>query len=126
MVSWLEELQRREAAAGARADELRERIAELSEQLAGQERVLSRLAITRETMIEILAGAAESGQAEAGPQLSVRVVDGGGESGGGSPVVVMLVPPREVGGSDGVVLPQDYRDILEIVGDGWQCLASAP
>lgn len=55
MASWLEEIERREAAARERIGELRARMTELSESLAEQEIVLSRLEITRETMTEILA-----------------------------------------------------------------------
>jgi hypothetical protein len=49
MGSLIDELQRREAAARAEAEELRGRIAELAERLAGVEERLSRLVITRET-----------------------------------------------------------------------------
>ena len=116
MTSWLEELERRESAARERAEELRREIAELSERLAVQEQQLSRLQITRETMGEILAGA---------PDLVGQVPDGVGDreaqdrdrpGAGGSPIGVMLVPPRGVGVDSGG-LPQDYRDILEIIGD---------
>ncbi|MEU7061916.1 hypothetical protein [Streptomyces sp. NPDC046197] len=58
MVSWLEELERREAAAREKVDELRARIEELTGHLAEQESVLSRLEITRETMTEILSPSA--------------------------------------------------------------------
>ncbi|MEU5323439.1 hypothetical protein AB0G67_42815 [Streptomyces sp. NPDC021056] len=54
MVSWLEELDRREAAAREEIAELRAQIVELTRRLAGREEVLSRLVITRETMTEIL------------------------------------------------------------------------
>lgn len=56
MVSWLEELERREAAARAEISELRSRMEELAGRLAEREAVLSRLEITRETMTEILSG----------------------------------------------------------------------
>ena len=46
MGSLIDELQRREAAARAEAEELRGRIAELAERLAGVEELLSRLVIT--------------------------------------------------------------------------------
>ena len=46
MGSLIDELQRREAAARAEAEELRGRIAELAERLAGVEERLSRLVIT--------------------------------------------------------------------------------
>ncbi|MFE3003409.1 hypothetical protein ACFXG4_51885 [Nocardia sp. NPDC059246] len=122
MVSWREELERREAAGVARAKELCQRITELSEQLDGVEQELSRLRITRETMGEILGvvtdptdgSPADSAGVAAGdePQQPERER----ERVGGSPIGVMLVPPR----GPGVLvseLPQDYRDILEILAD---------
>jgi hypothetical protein len=54
MGSLLDELERREAAARAEAEELRGRIAELTEQLAGAEERLARLVITRETVIGVV------------------------------------------------------------------------
>ncbi|MEV6140026.1 hypothetical protein AB0L63_29060 [Nocardia sp. NPDC051990] len=123
MASWLEELERREASARERAEELRRRIGELSEELAAEEQQLSRLQVTRETMLEILSGAPDL----AGDVRGVVGVAGDGDrdagggqelpgDGGGSRIGVMLVPSRE-SGTDGVALPQSYRDILEIVGD---------
>ena len=58
MGSLVDELQRREAAARAEAEELRGRIAELAERLAGVEERLSRLVIARETVEEVLDSAA--------------------------------------------------------------------
>ena len=58
MGSLIDELQRREAAARAEAEELRGQIAELAERLAGVEERLSRLVIARETVDEVLDGAA--------------------------------------------------------------------
>jgi hypothetical protein len=58
MGSLIDELQRREAAARAEAEELRRRIAELAEQLAQAEERLSRLVIARETVEEVLDSAA--------------------------------------------------------------------
>ena len=58
MGSLIDELQRREAAARAGAEELRGRIAELAEQLAQAEERLSRLVIARETVEEVLDSAA--------------------------------------------------------------------
>src|SRR5260370_29104578 len=63
MGSLIDELQRRAAAAREEAEELRGRIAQLTERLAGVEERLSRLVITRETVEEVLNGAG----AEAGP-----------------------------------------------------------
>jgi len=56
MGSLIDELQRREAGARAEAEELRGRIAELAERLAGVEERLSRLVIARETVDEVLSG----------------------------------------------------------------------
>jgi hypothetical protein len=126
MTSWLEELQWREAAARERAEELRQQIAELSEQLAGEDQLLSRLLITRETMLEILG--APGKVTDSGASAAVGESDGGGRTsepesgaGGGSPIGVMLVPPRGPG-TDGGTLPLDYRDILEVVGDAGRAL----
>ena len=47
------ELDAREAAARGRVEALRERIAELTEQLAAEEELVSRLGITRQTVLEI-------------------------------------------------------------------------
>ena len=58
MGSLIDELQRREAAARAEAEELRGRIAELAERLAQVEERLSRLVIARETVDEVLDEAA--------------------------------------------------------------------
>ena len=54
MGSLVDELQRREAAARAEAQELRGRIAELAERLVGVEEQLSRLVIAREVVDEVL------------------------------------------------------------------------
>lgn len=56
MVSWLVEIERREAAARAEISELRSRLEELAGRLAEWEAVLSRQEITRATMTEILSG----------------------------------------------------------------------
>ena len=56
MGSLIDELQRREAAARAEAEELRGRIAELAERLAQVEERVSRLVITRQTVDEVLSG----------------------------------------------------------------------
>lgn len=116
MVSWLDELDRREAAARQEVAELRDQIEELTSRLAEREDVLSRLQITRETMTEILSGSDET--------VSV----GGAETDAGdteteehrlpsgSPVRVRLVPhwtPELAVG----VLPGSYRDIVEVLQD---------
>ncbi|WP_438296152.1 hypothetical protein [Streptomyces sp. HUAS TT7] len=120
MVSWLEEIERREAAARERIDELQARIAELSESLTEQEAVLSRLEITRETMSEILSGGEAVGEPEVVP------VPGGPEEppeagaeerfSVGSPVGVKLVPQWSPELEAGV-LPDAYQDIVEVLRD---------
>ncbi|MEU3620747.1 hypothetical protein ABZ725_52240 [Streptomyces sp. NPDC006872] len=88
--------------------------------LAEQEMVLSRLEITRETMMEILSGdetVSESGsvaEPEAGGPVEVSRPGAGGEGpfGVGSPVGVRLVPPWTPGLAVGV-LPRSYQDIVE-------------
>jgi hypothetical protein len=115
MVSWLEELDRREAAARGEIAELRDRIEELTRRLAEREVALSRLEITRETMTEILSGdetvsvaAAEADAGEAGVEEH--------RSPAGSPVGVRLVPQWTPGLAVGV-LPDSYRDIAEVLQD---------
>lgn len=115
MASWLEELDRREAAAREEIAELRGRIEELLRRLAEQEEVLSRLQITRETMTEILSGeeavsvaGAEAGAFEAEMEEHPSLA--------GSPVGVRLVPQWTPGLAVGV-LPSSYQDIVEVLQD---------
>ena len=68
MGSLIDELQRREAAARAEAEELRGQIAQLAERLAGVEERLSRLVIAREMVDEVLNEAA----AEVSPAAGSR------------------------------------------------------
>lgn len=126
MASWLEELERRETAARERAEGLHRPIDELSQQLAAVEEQLSRLAITRETMIEILGGPVESVDPVSVTAVPVDEEDAEEPEpvAGGSPIGVLLIPPRtdetEVSG-----LPQDYRDILEVLADSGRGLRTA-
>jgi hypothetical protein len=112
MGSLIDELQRREAAARAEAEELRGRITVLAEQLAQAEERLSRLVITRQTVDEVL------GEAGAGTVSAVEpeVVAPPRRS----PVIgVVRVPPWRAG-VEVSVLPQEYRDLLEVAEDaGW-------
>jgi hypothetical protein len=79
--------------------------------------LLSRLQVTRETMLEILGTGVDAEPATAVGEV-VGASDGEPEpvSRGRSPIGVVLVPPRntEIAVS---VLPQDYRDILEVLAD---------
>ncbi|MFJ3673515.1 hypothetical protein ACIPSE_44420 [Streptomyces sp. NPDC090106] len=115
MVSWLEELDRREASAREEIAELRDRIEELTARLAEREEVLSRLEITRETMTEILSG--DDAVTVAGAEADA---DGAGveahPSPAGSPVGVRLVP-QWTPGLGVEVLPDLYRDIVEVLMD---------
>jgi hypothetical protein len=114
MGSLIDELRRREAAARGEAEELRGRIAELAERLARAEERLSRLVITRETVEEVLDGAAaEMAPVPAAEQLEGRALPGPGRS----PVAgVVAVPPWRAG-LEVSVLPQGYRDLLEVAED---------
>ena len=115
MGSLIDELQRREAAARAGAEELRRRIAELAEQLVRAEERLSRLVITRETVEEVLDSAATEiapvSPAAEQPEGTALPVPGR------SPVIgVVAVPPWRAG-LEVSMLPRDYRDLLEVAED---------
>jgi hypothetical protein len=115
MGSLIDELQRREAAARAEAEELRGRIAELAEQLAQAEERLSRLVITRETVEEVLDSAA-TGIAPVSP--AVEQPEGAALPGPGrSPVFGVVTVPAWRAGLEVSVLPQGYRDLLEVAED---------
>jgi hypothetical protein len=114
MGSLFEELEAREAAVRARAEELQRQIAELTRQLEVEEERLSRLRITRETVREILGGpqqaAAAGDEPEPAGQEPVMRPSGG-------PVIgVMTVPPWRPG-MDISVLPRAYQDLLEVLAD---------
>jgi hypothetical protein len=111
MGSLIDELQRREAVARAEADELRGRIAELAERLAGVEERLSRLVIARETVDEVLS--------EAGGEAALAAAPNGtapSQFGHLSPVGVLTVPPWRAG-LEASALPESYRDLVEVVAD---------
>jgi hypothetical protein len=112
------ELHRREAAARAEAVELRGRIAELAERLAQAEDRVSRLVITRETVEEVLGAAAE-----ASPEAGQPAVLAPGR--GRSPVIGVLAVPPWRAGLEVSVLPQDYRDLLEVAEDAGRPLRAA-
>jgi hypothetical protein len=111
MVSLPEELQAREAAARQRVEELQVEAAELAVRLAKAREDLSRWEITRETVTQVLA---ELSAAEDVPK--VRDAPESQEAPAPHGIGVMAVPPwRE--GLDAGVLPDVYRDIVEIVAD---------
>jgi hypothetical protein len=118
MGSLIDELQRREAAARAEADELRGRIAELAERLAQAEERLSRLVIARETVDEVLS--------EAGAEAPLATTpDGTAPSRSGHlPPAGVPVPPWRAG-LEPSALPGAYRDLVEVVADGGRPLRAA-
>jgi hypothetical protein len=115
MGSLIDELQRREAAARAEAEELRGRIAELAERLAQADERLSRLVITRETVEEVLgsAGSEIAPVSPAAEQLEGAALPGPGRS----PVIGVLAVPPWRAGLEVSVLRRDYRDLLEVAED---------
>jgi len=121
MGSLLEELARREMAARKRVEEIREQIGRLQENLAAEEQVLSRLVVTGETVREILGevpGERPPVDVDAGIAGSAGGVEGaaGAVTSGGSPIGVVTVPAWQPG-ADASVLPQAYRDVLEVLVD---------
>jgi hypothetical protein len=123
MGSLLEELARREAAARKRIEEIREQIERLQEDLTAEEQALSRLVVTRETVREILGEAASEqppSDVEAGIAGGVDGPEGASAAeavtSGGSPIGVVTVPAWRPG-TDASVLPQAYRDVLEVLVD---------
>jgi hypothetical protein len=123
MGSWVEELERRGSEVRGRVEGLRQQIAELTAQLAGEEKRLSRLEITRETMEEVFA---RTGEAD-GPQPGVVVEveeepAGSSKSLAGRPRVGVVTVPAWEPGMDAEVLPVAYRDIFEVVSEAGQPL----
>jgi hypothetical protein len=113
MVSLPEELQAREAAARRRVEELQVEAAELAVRLEKARADLSRLEITRETVAQVLA---ELSAAEAVPEVPAKDALETEEGSAPHGIGVMAVPPwRE--GLVAQVLPDVYRDIVEIVAD---------
>jgi hypothetical protein len=109
MGSLIDELKRREAAAGEEAEELRGRIAQLIERLAQADERLSRLVIAGETVDEVPNGAGS----EAGVMPEGAVPSRFGHL---SPVELLAVLPwRE--GLEASALPEVYRDLLEAAED---------
>jgi hypothetical protein len=119
MGSLIDELQCREAVARAEAEELCGRIAELAEQLARPEERLSRLVIAREVVDEVLGGTA----AEASPAVPEGVTAPAGSV--LPPVAGVLAVPPWRAGLEASVLPQAYRDLLEVAEDAGRPLRAA-
>src|SRR6266540_6931180 len=140
--SLMAELEAREAAARGRAEGLRARIAELTEQVAAEEELLSRLGITRQMVVEILGGRDDRGwgalegadaapggvelDGDAGVRAALRI-DGPVARAGlqGAPATVgvgaVRVPQWQAGVAE-AVLPVAYRDVLEVLADAAQPL----
>jgi hypothetical protein len=105
--------------ARAEAEELRGRIAQLAERLAGVEEQLSRLVIARETVDEVLSEAGADVPAPAKP-----VVTGPPEPGHAPVTGVLAVPPWRAG-LEASVLPRAYRELLEVAEDAGRPLRAA-
>jgi hypothetical protein len=136
------ELEAREAAAHARAEALRARIAALTEQLAGEEELCSRLGMTRQTVLEILGGGDEHGSgalegAEVGPggveldgdaavgaalRVDGPVARAGLDTAPAAARVGAVTVPQWQAGVEEAVLPVAYRDVLEVLADAGQPL----
>jgi hypothetical protein len=117
--SLIEELQRREAAVGAEAEELGGQIAQLTERLAGVEERVSRLVIAREMADEVLSEAAPEASSAVVPDAMVA-----SRSGHLSPVGVLTVPPWRPG-VEASALPEACRDLLEVAQDAGRPLRAA-
>ncbi|MET8284403.1 hypothetical protein ABZV80_04040 [Streptomyces sp. NPDC005132] len=110
MGSLIEELEAREAAARVRVKELAAQIAELTARLEGEREALSRLRVTRETVAEVLT-ALSGRDADAGP------VAGPDPVGPEVRVVGAIMVPHWREGLSSDVLPDVYRDMVEVVAD---------
>ena len=113
MGSLLEALEARAQAARARVEALRAEMDRLAERLAAEQELLGRLEITRQTVIEVLAGDALPGEDAVGihPDPDPNAVAGAAE-----PRVGMQVPVFGQDG-DGRRLPVAYRDVVEVLAD---------
>lgn len=119
MGSLFEELEAREAAARVRVEGLEAELAELSGKLDLARESLERLRIARDTVAEVLA--------EMTPEKSAAAFDAdrttAGEptasayAGAERRVIGVLTVPKWQPGMGTEVLPQVYRDILEVVAD---------
>ncbi len=110
MGSLLERLAAREQAARTGVERLRAEMDRLAVQLAAEEELLGRLAITKQTIIEVLSGP-----------------EPGGEDGDGAaePAPVAAQVPAFGGDGDGRRLPVAYRDVVEVVADAGRPLRAS-
>jgi hypothetical protein len=112
MVSLIEELEAREAAARGRVEALEFQIAELTVRLEAERETWSRLRVTRETVTVVVA------------EMSAGALDAAGEPLAGEPsapapvrVVGAIMVPHWREGLAADALPYVYRDIVEVVAD---------
>jgi hypothetical protein len=113
MGSLLDRLEAREQAARTRVEALRAEMDRLAEHLAAEQELLGRLEITRQTVIEVLAGDAVPGQGAAGTDP-----DPNAGAGAAAPRVGMRVPVFSQDGDGGERrLPVAYRDVVEVLAD---------
>lgn len=125
MGSLLEELARRQAEVRQRMEELGRQLAEVQARLEAEEERLSRLLIAQEVVEEILG---EKGRLAAGlvpdgedADAAVTRQDGPGSEAEVVRRGVVTVPSwRE--GLEPSVLPQAYRDVLEVLADAGQAM----
>jgi hypothetical protein len=109
MGSLLERLAAREQAARARMEGLRVEMDRLAEQLAAEQELLGRLGITRQTVIEVLAG--DDGEVGVAVSPQAGVAAAALRVGAQVPV---FGPDGDV---DGRELPVAYRDVVEVLAD---------
>ncbi|MFC5830644.1 hypothetical protein [Nonomuraea insulae] len=121
----LEELARRQAEARQRIEEFGRQLAEVRARLEAEEDRLSRLLIAQEVVEEILGGKGRLG-ADPVPDGEDGDAAGAEQDGPGSEAEVtrrgvVTVPPwRENLGPS--VLPQAYRDVLEVLADAGRAM----
>jgi hypothetical protein len=109
MGSLLERLAAREQAARARMEGLRVEMDRLAEQLAAEQELLGRLGVTRQTVIEVLAG--DDGEVGVAVSPQAGVAAAALRVGAQVPV---FGPDGDV---DGRELPVAYRDVVEVLAD---------
>jgi hypothetical protein len=111
MGSLLEALGARERAAHVRVEALRAEMDRLAERLVAEEELLGRLEVTRQTVVEVLAG-------EELPGGGAVVADPEAGAGTAAPRVGVQVPAfGQDGHADGRGLPLAYRDVVEVLAD---------
>jgi hypothetical protein len=111
MGSLLERLEAREQAARTRVEALRAEMDRLAEQVAAEQELLRRLEITKETVIEVLAGGDDDG--EVGVVVDPEAGVGAAAVGAAGQVPVF----GQDGDADGRGLPVAYRDVVEVLAD---------